>query len=314
MNPGTERTCRERHASLQLYFRKAFVGIALTLSIQCLPVQGQETPANAAAALQAKRIELQPQLRSNPFHEPLHLSSRQENKRVEGDIHAEVANPFAEVTAAFKSAATVCELLLLHLNVRACHPAGGAGNETVTLALGPKRALTSGELYHVTYALRIEAAGPAYFRATMRAPKGPLGTRDYRILVEAMPIGDKRSFVHMGYSYGYGAMAKMAMDLYLATAGRAKIGFTITGRSPEGKPVYVGGERGSLERNVMRYYLALLAYSSITTGSPQEKMTARLRKWFALTERYPAQLHELNLDEYLEEKYGELAKSGFPMK
>lgn len=314
MNPDATCTCRERRDGLQRHYCKAFAVIVLTLSCLCLPARALETPANAAAALQAKRIELLPQLRNNAFHEPLYLSSRQENKRVEGDIHAEVANPFADVTAAFKSAATVCELLLLHLNVRACHAAGDAGNETVTLALGPKRALTSGELYHVTYALRIEAAGPTYFRATMFAPKGPLGTRDYRILFEAMPIDTKRSFAHIGYSYGYGTMAKMAMDLYLATAGRAKIGFTVTGRSPEGKPIYVDGERGSLERNVMRYYLALLAYSSITTGSPQEKMHARLRKWFALTERYPAQLHEMNLDEYLEEKHEELTKSGVLMK
>jgi len=36
-------------------------------------------------------------------------------------------------------------------------------------------------------------------------------------------------------------------------------------------------------------------------------MDARLRAWFALTERYPAQLHELSLDEYLQEKHDDLA-------
>ncbi|WP_158592145.1 hypothetical protein [Noviherbaspirillum sedimenti] len=36
------------------------------------------------------------------------------------------------------------------------------------------------------------------------------------------------AFVHLGYAYGYGSMAKIAMRLYLATAGRSKIGFTVT--------------------------------------------------------------------------------------
>jgi hypothetical protein len=177
------------------------------------------------------------------------------------------------------------------------------------MALGPKRGSASGELQQINYSLHIEADTANYFRASMRASEGPMGTRDYRIVFEAMPTGGKQSFIHFGYSYGYGTMAKIAMDLYLATAGRNKIGFTVIGKKPGGQPIYVGGELGSLERNVMRYYLALLAFSSINTGTPQEKMDARLRKWFALTEQYSAQLHELQLNEYLAEKQGDLTRS-----
>ncbi|RJG00392.1 hypothetical protein D3878_01365 [Noviherbaspirillum sedimenti] len=268
-----------------------------------------EPPASAAAALQARHIELQAQLRTNTFGESLYLSSREGSNRLEGDVYAEVTHPVAEITATFRSANRVCELLFLHLNVRGCQPAGTSDNAALTLSVGPKRALAAGKIYHITYALRVEAADAAYFRATLSAAQGPLSTRDYRIVFEAMPIGGSRSFVHFSYAYGYGTMAKIAMRMYLATAGRSKIGFTVTGQSPDGRPLYVGGERGSLERNVMRYYLALLAYSSVNTGSPQEKMEKRMRKWFALTERYPAQLHELDLDEYLQEKQADLARA-----
>ena len=48
----------------------------------------------------------------------------------------------------------------------------------------------------------------------------------------------------------------------------------------------------------MRYYLAVVAFA---TASP-EPLETRSRAWFALTERYRAQLHELELDEYLDEK------------
>jgi 4-diphosphocytidyl-2C-methyl-D-erythritol kinase len=70
----------------------------------------------------------------------------------------------------------------------------------------------------------------------------------------------------------------------------------------------VQGERASLERNVIRNYLALLAYNGVTVGTPQAQRDARLRAWFALTERHAAQLHELDLAEYLQEKHNDLER------
>lgn len=271
------------------------------------PARPLEPPAGPAAALHAKRIELQPQLRLRAFGEPLHLSSREDADQVEGDVHAEVAYPLADVAAAFKSASAVCELLLLHLNVRACRPATTAGGVVLTLTVGPKRGQAPGARYRMDYALRVEAASAAYLRVTLTAAHGPLSTRNYRIVVEAVPIDDERSFVHLGYSYGYGILARTVMKAYLATAGRSKIGFTVVGRDADGRPLYVHGERAALERNVIRYYLALLAYCSVNQGSPQAQREARLRAWFGLTERYAAQLHELALDEYLREKHDDLA-------
>lgn len=309
MNPHIRHTWQQWRGNLPrcaVWFTLAAV---LNLSGVFLSAHALEKPADAAAALQAKRMELQPQLRNNAFGQPLHLSSREGENRVEGDVYAEIAHPASEIGASFKSAATVCELLFLHLNVRGCQPSKSATEEKLTLTVGPKRLKTSGQLYHIAYALRVEVAEANYFRATLTAAEGPLSTRDYRIVIEAMPIDSGRAFIHLGYAYSYGQAAKAAMGLYLATKGRSKIGFTVTGQGPDGKPQYVGGERGSLERNVIRYYLALLAYHSVSTGSPREKMEQRLRKWFALTERYPAQLHELDLNEYLEEKRADLTRA-----
>jgi hypothetical protein len=125
-------------------------------------------------------------------------------------------------------------------------------------------------------------------------------------------LDSQRTFLHFGYAYTYGSLAKMAMGIYLATAGRTKIGFTAVGTGGDGKPQYVQGERGSLERNVMRNYLALKAYTSVQTGTPTAQTQARLRTWFTLTERHAAQLHELDLDQYLQEKNADLARMGAP--
>jgi hypothetical protein len=310
MNPNAGRTCGYQRGLCTSAVTAVVTGaLAAILLGMCTPACAQDLPADPGAALQAKRLELQPQLRANAFGEPLYLSSHEDDHQMEGDVYAEVGHPFTRVGATFKSATTVCELLFLHLNVRACQPSVTANGEVLTLSVGPKRALAPGMLYRMSYALRAEVATAAYLRVTLTAPEGPLSTHDYRIVFEAVPIDGSRSFVHLGYTYGYGMMAKIAMEVYLATAGRSKIGFTVVGQSTDGKPLYVHGERGSLERNVIRYYLALLAHSSVNTGSPQAQMEAQLRAWFALTERYAAQLHELDLDEYLHEKHDDLARA-----
>lgn len=311
MTPYSGRTCGYWRGNLYPSTVLAFAAAVITAASLglCIPARAQELPADTAAALQAKRLELQPQLQANVFGEPLYLSSREGSGRVQGDVYAEVPHPFAEVGATLKSATTICELLFLHLNVHSCQPSTTERGEVLTLSIGPKRAHASNILYRINYALRVEAAETTYLRVTLGAAEGPLSTRDYRIVFEAVPIDRNRSFVHFIYAYGYGTVAKIAMQVYLATAGRSKIGFTVVGLSPDGRPLYMRGERASLERNVIRYYLALLAYSSVNTGSSQEKMETRLHAWFALTERYAAQLHELDLGDYLHEKHDDLART-----
>jgi hypothetical protein len=263
--------------------------------------------ADPGAQLKAQRLALLPQLRASTWGEPLLLSSREANNRLEGEVHAELAQGFAEVTAPFKSAAAVCELLFLHLNIRACHAGAPDTVQTLALTIGPKRAQDSDLRHKLNYSMRVEAATPAYFRVVLTSAQGPLGTRDYRIVFEAVPVDARHAFVRLAYSYSSGALARIAVDAYLATVGRGKVGFTVTGLDDAGQPVLLTGERAALERNVARYILALMAHSSVTTGPPRERLEARLRAWFALTERYPQQLRELSLDDYLREKHDDLA-------
>jgi hypothetical protein len=49
----------------------------------------------------------------------------------------------------------------------------------------------------------------------------------------------------------------IAMKTYLATLGSSKVGFTVTRRQSNGQPEYIRGMRGLVERNAMRYYLAI---------------------------------------------------------
>ena len=277
---------------------------ALLLGV-ALAAQALEPPGAAAAALQARRQELQSALRSSPFGEPLLLTSRERADRFEGDVHAEPSHSFETVAAALRSAPAVCELMFLHLNVHACRPA--EGNALVVVA-GPKRSGAAGMTAQMRYTMHVEADEPAYLRVVLTAPTGPLATSDYRIVFELVPVDAGHSFIHFGFAHNAGGLARLAMQAYLATAGRDKIGFSVVGTEADGTPRHLRGERASVERNVMRYYLALLAHCGARSGSPEERLQARLRAWFALTERHAAQLHEYDLAEYLQEKQQDLAR------
>ncbi len=260
-----------------------------------------------AATLRARHAALQPALRDNPFGEPLAIVSKELPDHVEGEVYAELPHAFDVATAAFRTPVAVCELLFLHLNVHGCTP---HDDGTIDVLAGPKKSGGAGMTALMHYTLLNELDTPDQLRVVMTAPTGPLSTRDYRIVFEAIGLENGRSFVHFGYSHATGLLARMAMQTYLATAGREKIGFTVTGRDAEGRPQYVKGERGSLERNVMRYYLALRAHCEERGGTPEVRQQARLRRWFELTERHAAQLHEYSLEEYLDEKRRDLARIG----
>jgi hypothetical protein len=109
----------------------------------------------------------------------------------------------------------------------------------------------------------------------------------------------------MSYAYGYGFTARVAMQTYLATLGRDKVGFSVVDHK-DGKPVYIGGVLGLLERNTMRYYLAIDAYLGAYSLPPAEQAEKRIRDWYASTERYARQLHEMDQSDYLDMKRKEL--------
>ncbi|MES2583107.1 MAG: hypothetical protein V4627_10355 [Pseudomonadota bacterium] len=280
----------------------------LTIALQALAPAAVAAPVGPdVSRLLASHSEFQPQLKAKALGEPLHLVSQDTGSRLNADVYAEVPQPFKPLSSLLSSPDSVCGVMFLHLNVRACKATRNAQGDGLVLSAGPKQGSNGGAVYTMQYTMRVEASTPDYVRVALTAASGPLSTSDYRIVFEATPLEGQRTFLRFGYSYSYGSMAKMAMGLYLSTAGRSKIGFTVVGTGADGKPKHVQGERGSIERNVIRNYLALLAYTSIPGAVGQPQMDARLRAWFALSERYAPQLHELTLDEYLTQKHEDLA-------
>jgi hypothetical protein len=267
-------------------------------------------PAHAqdATALRARYDGLRERLANNPFQRPLVVESTESNKDLKGEVYAVLDQPFGVVSPAMQGMPHWCELLILHLNVKQCTYAGKPPNEVLTLAVGRKFDQPISDTYKVEFRYAKPAATADYLKIQMAAKDGPVGTHNYRLAFEALPLDANRSFVHMSYSYSYGLAARLSMQTYLSTLGRDKVGFSVTGKEADGKPVYIGGVRGVIERNTMRYYLAIEAYlGSLATPAPQ-RMEKSLSDWFAAVERYPAQLHEMDRDEYMTMKRSEVER------
>ena len=154
-----------------------------------------------------------------------------------------------------------------------------------------------GHAQPIAFKYTVQSQGADYLRVVLDAADGPLGTRDYRIVLEATPIDEKHTFIHLGYSYGFSAISKFAMQTYLATAGAKKVGFTVTGTDGRGNPVYVKGMLGATERNTMRYFLAVDAYLGSLAVPETQRLEKRLNDWYAASGSYPLQLSEMDRGE-----------------
>ncbi|MNZ58641.1 hypothetical protein D3C78_766550 [compost metagenome] len=201
-----------------------------------------------------------------------------------------------------------CDILILHLNVKSCRAASSEGGSALSLHVGRKFDQPLADAYPFEFRYKVVASTPDYLQLQLTAAEGPLDTSNYRILLEVVELDAQRSFLRLSYSYAFGVAARVAMQGYLATIGRDKVGFSIVGSNARGQPIHVGGTRGVIERNTMRYYLAIEAYLSALSAPAAERLEKRLNAWHAAVERYPLQLHELERDEYLDMKHKEIQR------
>jgi hypothetical protein len=264
--------------------------------------------AQDAQALRARHAALRAELADNAFGRPLHVESSENGGEHKGAIYAVIGQPFSRLATALRRPVQWCDVLILQANVKNCEASNGGDALSIFVARKPTD--PPERAYRADFSYELAAANADYLHVALHAPEGPLGTTDYRMRLEATPLGEQRSFVHLAYSYTLRGTARMGMKMYLATSGRDKVGFSVVDRTADGQPVYVGGVRGVVERNTMRYYLALEAYLGTLDAPAADRLEKRLRAFHAALERYPRQLHELELDEYLEIKQLVFAERG----
>jgi len=252
-----------------------------------------------AASLRERYAALSEQPEQNSLQPGLYLESGGSSRAVRGDVYAVVNYPFAIVSDTFTSPQNWCEVLILHLNVKHCRADARGEGTVLSVAIGRKIDQPLSKTYRVKFAYKVVATRPDYFEVDLDARRGPLGTKKYHIALESIGLEGDRAFLHLRYSYSSGLVARFAMRAYLASSGHDKVGFTMVDGKDGRPPYFIGGVRGAAERNSMRYYLAIDAYlGALATPAPQ-RFEESLERWFAATERYALQLHEVDHDAYV---------------
>jgi hypothetical protein len=278
------------------------MGFGVFLLAASTLASAQQAPAPSAtgpaAELRAKLQSLAPQLARNAFRRPLALESSEAADRLSGDVYALVDHPFARVSGALREPAAWCQVLMLHLNTKHCAVKGGG--TALAVAIGRKFDQPIADAQTITFAYTAGKTDANYLNVRLSADTGPLSTRDYSIVFEASPMDGGKTAIHLRYAYAYGTAARLAMKGYLATLGSDKVGFT-----PAGQGGYIGGVRGVVERNTMRYYLAIDSYLDAPGAAQLEQ---RLAAWFDATEQYTRQLHEIEKSDYLAMKRHEFQR------
>ena len=291
----------------------SFLVFLLCASAKIAGAAGDDGNGNAsrhdAAGLRAQYAALSSQLRNNQFQRPLMLQSSESSGKLQGDIYAVLDHPFATVNGAFNGPAHWCDMLILHLNTKYCKAQSDSKSAGIKMVVGKKTAQSLDDAYPVDLNYQLMRADQHYLGVKLNADEGPMGTRDFQIALEAIPIENNKTFIHFTYAYSYGMAGGLAMKAYLASKGSNKVGFTITGHAADASPQYVQGVRGMVERNTMRYYLAIDSYLA-SLSTPQDKQVAkRLQNWFTATEQYPRQLREISRKAYLSMKEEEIKRS-----
>jgi hypothetical protein len=286
--------------------------IAVLIGVALLFGKAEAQQQDNASLLQ-RYTQLREQLANNQFQRPLVLESSDQSGQLKGEIFAQLEQPFTVVAPQLQTMAQWCDVLILHLNIKSCRPASVDSVDTLKISIGRKFEQPLADAYPFNFHYQVKANQRDFLQVRLTAPDGPMGTGNYDIALQIVALDGQRSFLHLSYSYDYGLVSQGAMQAYLNTIGRDKLGFSIIGYGSDGQPLYQDGMRGVIERNTMRYYLALEAYLGALSGTSAEREEQRLNDWYNAVERYPLQLHEVERGEYLAMKRKEIRRQREPV-
>jgi len=238
-------------------------------------------------------------LETNSFGLPLFLESFERDDRVHVDVFGIFDYPFSSVVNVLKVPANWCDIVSLHPNVKTCTYRELPDTWLLTFYIGRKVYQPPEDTRQVIYHYRKVDQQQGYLDIILRADAGPFGTEDHTMRFKAVPLDGGRTFVHVSYSYNDSVVLRLAEKIYFATLGREKVGFTVTGTDRNGKPVYIGGPRGAIERNAVRYYFAIQSFMNTLRYPEESRFSMRISKWYDLTTRYRQQLFDLDKKDYL---------------
>jgi hypothetical protein len=291
--------------------RNAFTRIWLFFCLGLYCSTAFSNTASEALALQQTLRSMEDSLSRSPLKKPLAISSQESSEHLRGDLYASVEYKLAAMGDAAGSAERWCEIVLLLSNTKACRASNSPKANTLLVSVSSSKTADAADATTTEFHLDVRPPDSTYFEAGITATEGPTGTRDITLRLQAIPITATRSFVHLHYAYNTHWLGRMAMQAYLQTLGRGKLGFTLiadtdatttTTTTTTTTSNYIGGARAVIERNTMRYFLGLECALAFAQQEAPQRFTAMTGCWYGQVEKYPLQLHEMLRSEYLSMK------------
>lgn len=287
---------------MNLYIRYFLITLRHLFLSVCLTFFTVHVVVASPDDLREKYKEIESVLLENKYDAPIHLESEKFNNMMRGKVYGIIYQPYKTVSNNLTSQMDWCEIMPQHLNIKACTYQYVNKQCRLTFYSGRKFYEKADNVYHLDYQFKVTTLKDDYFYVTLNSEKGPLDTTDYIINVEAIPLTDSSTFIHLSYEYKFGIWARIAMSTYFTTIGRKKVGFTISGEDKNQKPIYIKGIRGVIERNSMRYYFAIKSFLDTKNIPIEIRFIKKISHWFDLTQRHHTQLYEMDKKDYLKYK------------
>ncbi len=263
---------------------------------------GNESLTTGHASLIDKYHKIEKELEKSTLSIPFYIESSVTKDASNVDIYGAINYPFGLLKKEFLVPTNWCEILLPHTNVRACTYKKVKDTWLLNIYDVHEFSEPLEDAYEMKFEYRVSELQPRYFEISLTAHEGPFHTKEHRFEVEAIPLDEGRTFIHLRYSFGYSTWGYLLVKLF----GGGKTGFSVIGTDSDGNPVYVGGLRGSVERTVVSYYLAVLAYMDTLKIPAEQRFEKRIGQWYDLAGRYKKQLLEMKKEEYFTYKRQDL--------
>ncbi len=223
------------------------------------------------------------------------IESSVNNNTSRVDIYGVTSYPFNIVQSELLVPSNWCQIILSHHEIRACTYKKMNDTWLLTIYNVNNFSKPLEAAYQMAFMYRISKLQPLYFDIVLTAQEGPSHSMDHQIRLEAMPIGNKKTFIHLHYSFNYSTLGYILMKMF----GGSKIGFSIIDTDRTGNPVYVKELRGTVERDVACHYLAILAYFDTLNIHVDQRFERRISRWIDLTTPFEKQLPEIKKQEYI---------------
>ncbi len=279
--------------------RLAAVMFCVLIPCAVLQSDAAEQQAEDLIALYA---QYESRIAKSPLGLPLYFESRVENDFSGVDIYGVLDFPLETLQKELSKPKNWCDIIILHPNIRACTYSGDTSGSVLVLHNVKRHFHAIAEAYQMHFKYQIMSDSRSLLDISMKADSGPFNSTDHKLRLRAGALDAKRSFVHLSYSYTYGPLQYIAMRSYFALFGVRRAGFSIDSFDDKNGPVYVSGVKGAVERNVMRYYLAILAYFDAMKYPPEQRFEKRLSGWIGLSDRYTEQFPKIENEQYFDFK------------